>query len=213
MIAIVDYGVGNLRSVQKALERAGATAVVSGDPAALDAARGVVLPGVGAFGDGMANLRARQLVAPILRQVAQAKPFLGICLGMQLLFDESEEMGLHRGLGLLPGRVVRFAEDDLKVPHVGWNQLRIPPHALGSAGGRLLDGIASGAYAYFVHSYYVAPAGPDDVLATADYGVEFAAVVGRDRVWGAQFHPEKSQEIGLRLLANFVRLVEQEGTR
>jgi glutamine amidotransferase len=210
MIAIVDYGVGNLRSVQKALERAGATALVSSDPADLDAARGVVLPGVGAFGDGMANLRTRQLVAPLLSQVERDKALLGICLGMQLLFDESEEMGRHRGLGVLPGRVVRFAEGDLKVPHVGWNQLRIPPGAGHSAAGQLLAGIASDAYAYFVHSYYVAAADPADVLATTEYGVEFAAVVGRGHVWGAQFHPEKSQETGLRLLANFVRLVEEE---
>jgi glutamine amidotransferase len=205
MIAIVDYGVGNLRSVQKALERVGATAVVTDDPAALDAARGIVLPGVGAFGDGMANLKARRLVAPILRQVEKGKPFLGICLGMQLLFDESEEMGHHRGLGLLPGRVVRFAESDLKVPHIGWNQLRF------TIGGLLAD-IADGAYAYFVHSFYVVPEQPSDVLATTDYGVEFASVVGRGKVWGAQFHPEKSQEVGLRLLANFARLVNEGGT-
>jgi glutamine amidotransferase len=208
VIAIVDYGVGNLRSVQKALERAGATAVVSGDPAALDAAHGVVLPGVGAFGDGMANLRRRQLVVPILRQVTQGKPFLGICLGMQLLFEESEEMGEHRGLGLVPGRVVRFSESSLKVPHVGWNQLHIQPVAA-EGRARILDGIGDGAYAYFVHSYYVAPADPTVIAATTDYGIEFAAVVGQDRVWGAQFHPEKSQETGLRLLANFVRQVEE----
>jgi glutamine amidotransferase len=204
MIAIVDYGVGNLRSVQKALERVGATAVVSADPATLDAAHGIVLPGVGAFGDGMAQLRARHLVEPVLRQVGQGKPFLGICLGMQLLFDESEEMGLHQGLGLLPGRVVRFPEGDLKVPHIGWNELHL-------AGARpemeILSGIAPGAHAYFVHSYYVAPAEPTDVLATTDYGLEFASVVGRGQIFGAQFHPEKSQDVGLRLLENFAGVV------
>jgi glutamine amidotransferase len=201
MIAIVDYGIGNLRSVQKALEQVGATAVVSSDPAVLDAAQGVVLPGVGAFGDGMANLQARRLIEPVVRQVEQGKPLLGICLGMQLLFDESEEMGRHEGLGLLPGRVVRFREGDLKVPHIGWNRLQI--HA-----DRLLEGIADGAYAYFVHSYYAAPEQAGDVLATTEYGVEVASVVGRGSVFGAQFHPEKSQEVGLRLLRNFAHLVD-----
>ncbi|MGD8624786.1 MAG: imidazole glycerol phosphate synthase subunit HisH [Anaerolineae bacterium] len=206
-VVIVDYGVGNLRSVQKALERVGAGATIQSDPAALDPAQGVVLPGVGAFGDGMAQLRARGLVEPLLRQVGQGKPLLGICLGMQLLFEESEEMGRHPGLGLLPGRVVRFPENDLKVPHVGWNRLRF-------AGHPLLAGIPPGAYAYFVHSYYARPQAPGDVLATTDYGLAFASVVGRGRVWGAQFHPEKSQEVGLRLLANFCRLVggEEVGT-
>ena len=205
MITIVDYGVGNLRSVQKALERVGATAVVSDDPDALEAARGVVLPGVGAFGDGMANLRARGLVEPVLRQVEQGKPLLGICLGMQLLFEESEEMGHHRGLGLLSGRVVRFPEGELKVPHIGWNQLRIRR-------GPVLDGVADGAYAYFVHSYYPVPEEAGDVQATTEYGFAFASVVGRGDIWGAQFHPEKSQEVGLRLLANFARRVG-EGVR
>jgi glutamine amidotransferase len=137
--------------------------------------------------------------------VEQEKPLLGICLGMQLLFDESEEMGRHSGLGLLPGRVVRFPEGELKVPHIGWNQLR-------HAGGALLEGVAPGAYAYFVHSYYAAPQEPGDVLAWTDYGAEFASVVGRDRVWGAQFHPEKSQEVGLRLLQNFWQLVSREAS-
>jgi glutamine amidotransferase len=160
----------------------------------------VVLPGVGAFGDGMAHLRARELVQPVLRQVEAGKPLLGICLGMQLLFEESEEMGQHTGLGLLPGRVVRFPEGDLKVPHIGWNQLQVRDDPL-------LAGIGDGSYAYFVHSYYVAPAQGQDVLATTEYGIQFAAVVGRARVWGAQFHPEKSQEVGLRLLQNFTQLV------
>lgn len=205
MIAIVDYGVGNLRSVQKALERVGASAVVTSDPAVLDASQGIVLPGVGAFGDAMANLRARRLRAPVSHQAQQGKPLLGICLGMQLLFEESEEMGHYQGLGLLPGQVVRFPEGELKVPHIGWNQLR-------TMEGALLQGIPTGAYAYFVHSYYVAPVEPVDVLATTRYGIEFAAVVGRGTIWGAQFHPEKSQEVGLRLLQNYARLVG-EGAR
>jgi glutamine amidotransferase len=204
MLVIVDYGIGNLRSVQKALERVGATALVTSDPAALDAADGVVLPGVGAFGDGMAHLRRRGLVEPVLRQVDSSKPLLGICLGMQLLFDESEEMGRHQGLGLLPGRVLRFPEGDLKVPHIGWNQLQQASRRPGMA---LLEGIAEGAHAYFVHSYYVAPEEPGDILATTNYGLDFASVVGRGRIFGAQFHPEKSQDVGLRLLENFARLV------
>jgi glutamine amidotransferase len=212
-IVIVDYGVGNLRSVQKALEHVGAPAVISADPAATDPANadapaGVVLPGVGAFGDGMAELRRRGLVEPLRRWAAAGQPLLGICLGMQLLFDSSEEMGDHQGLGLLPGRVLRFPPGDLKVPHVGWNRLRpVKPSPEGQH--PLLAGIDGGAYAYFVHSYYVEPAEPGDVLATTDYGLEFASIVGRGQVWGAQFHPEKSQEVGLRLLSNFWQLAHE----
>jgi glutamine amidotransferase len=206
MIAIVDCGIGNLRSVQKAFERVGTKAVVTSDPAVLDAARGVVLPGVGAFGDGMASLETQHLIESVLRQVQRGKPLLGICLGMQLLFEESEEMGRHQGLGLLPGRVVRFPEGDLKVPHIGWNQLRIREH-------RILAGIEDGMYAYFVHSYYPVPEEERDVLATTEYGIQFASVVSRGMVFGAQFHPEKSQEVGLRLLGNFARLVDEEDGR
>jgi glutamine amidotransferase len=210
MIIIVDYGVGNLRSVQKALQHVGAPATISSDAAVLEAvarepSSAIVLPGVGAFGDGLRELHRRALVEPLLRLARRGTPLLGICLGMQLLFERSEEMGDHHGLGLLPGQVLRFPPGALKVPHVGWNQLHLRRHPL-------LTGIPEGAYAYFVHSYYAAPAEPDDVLATSNYGLEFAAVVGRDRVWGAQFHPEKSQEVGLQLLANFWHLV-QAGAR
>ncbi len=206
MILIVDYGVGNLRSVQKALEHVGAPATISADAATMEAtardpSSAIVLPGVGAFGDGMRELQRRGLVDPLLRLARSGKPLLGICLGMQLLFERSEEMGEHKGLGLLPGQVLRFPPGPLKVPHVGWNQLHPRQHPL-------LAGIADGAHTYFVHSYYAAPAEPGDVLATTDYGLEFAAVVGRDQVWGAQFHPEKSQEVGLQLLANFWHLVQ-----
>jgi glutamine amidotransferase len=193
---------GNLRSVQKAIEKIGASAGVTSDPAVLDNARGIILPGVGAFGDAMDTLQARGLVEPVLRQVEAAKPLLGICLGMQLLFDESEEMGRHKGLGLLPGQVLRFPEGELKVPHIGWNQLE-------KVHGSLLEGVNEGAFAYFVHSYYVEPSEADDVLATTEYGLTFASVVGRDRIWGAQFHPEKSQDVGMQLLTNYARLVAE----
>jgi glutamine amidotransferase len=211
MIVILDYGAGNLRSVQKGLERVGAAAVVSADPEVLDAASGLVLPGVGAFGDAMDNLRARRLVQPILRHVSLGRHLLGICLGMQLLFDESNEMGHHRGLGLLPGCVRRFPEGVHRVPHIGWNRLYlVGDRGTGRPGG-LLAGIGNGSYAYFVHSYYALPEEPSDVLATTDYGIEFASVVGRGPVGGAQFHPEKSQEVGLRILENFAQLADEGG--
>jgi glutamine amidotransferase len=205
-IAVVDYGVGNLRNVYKALESAGAPARVLTEPAGLDGAAGIVLPGVGAFGDAAANFRQSGFEEPLQRAVAQEIPLLGICVGMQLLFDESEEMGRHRGLGLIPGRVVRFAGDmrgpdgrPLKVPAIGWNQLEeVKP------GDPLLAGVPNGAYAYFVHSYYCAPQTPECVLAATTYGVAYASVVRRGRVWGIQCHPEKSQDVGLRILRNFV---------
>jgi imidazole glycerol-phosphate synthase subunit HisH len=200
MIAIIDYGVGNLRSVEKAFQHVGADALVTADPEVVRGAAGVVLPGVGAFGDGIEQLAARGFVPVVKEIAAQGRPLLGICLGMQFLFGESEEMGQYVGLGLLPGRVVRF-HGELKVPHIGWNQvcaLRPSP---------LLAGLPAEPYAYFVHSYYVEPADPDDVLATTDYGGPYASVVGRGHIFGLQFHPEKSQEVGLRMLRNFADLV------
>jgi len=211
-IAIIDYGMGNLRNVQKAFEHMGIEACISSVPTDLDRADGWVLPGVGAFGDAMDNLHAAGLVEPIRRGVAQGKPLLGICLGLQLLFEESNEMGQHRGLGVLSGRVIRFedgiehAGQTLKVPHVGWNQFHITEEGASSA---LLEGVSNGSYAYFVHSYYVVPADPSAVLASTDYGIDFASVVGRGNVFGAQPHPEKSQEVGLKLLQNFARIVAQ----
>lgn len=200
-ILIIDYGMGNLRNVQKALEFVGATAHISSQADDIGQAAGLVLPGVGAFGDAMDNLRAAGLIGPILQAVSENKPLLGICLGMQLLFDQSDEMGLHRGLGLIAGQVTRFAQG-LKVPHIGWNQLQLV-----RPDDPLLQGIPDLGFAYFVHSYYVAPADTSCVLATTHYGLDFASVVGRGRVWGAQFHPEKSQDVGLRLLSNFAALV------
>jgi glutamine amidotransferase len=201
-IAIVDYGMGNLRSVAKAFERLGAAAEVTRDPERIASAPGVVLPGVGAFGACMANLTSLGLVQPVKQAIGAGRPFLGICLGMQLLFDESEEFGPVAGLGVLRGRVVRFAADAArKIPHMGWNSLRIVRRA------PTLAGIEDDAYVYFVHSYYPVPADPGVVATTTAYGPEFASSVARDNVFACQFHPEKSQQVGLRLLDNFVRVV------
>jgi imidazole glycerol-phosphate synthase subunit HisH len=200
--AIVDYGMGNLRSVQKAFERLGHAAEVTGDAERIARAPGVVLPGVGAFAACMTNLAAAGLVEPVKQVIRAGRPFLGICLGMQLLFDESEEFGPVAGLGILPGRVVRFAADpERKVPHMGWNSLRVVRRA------PELAGIDDGAYVYFVHSYYPVPRDADVVATTTPYGEEFASSVVRDNVFACQFHPEKSQRIGLRLLDNFVGVV------
>ena len=206
MIAIIDYGMGNLRSVQKALERVGAEALLTEDPACIAHSPAIVLPGVGAFGDAIETLRHTGLDEAIREAIEEGRPFLGICLGMQLLFEESEEMGQHKGLGVFGGRVVRF-DTALKVPHIGWNQIHIRRET------PLLAGIAEGSYAYFVHSYYVQPAEPEIVLATTDYGVDYASIVGRDNIFGIQFHPEKSQEVGLKILENFMRLYSKEGNQ
>jgi glutamine amidotransferase len=203
-LVIIDYGMGNLRNVQKAFEHIGISAAVSAQARELRSADGLVLPGVGAFGDAMHNLHAAGLADLIRERTAAGVPLLGICLGLQLLFEESEEMGLHEGLGVLPGRVVRFA-GELKVPHIGWNQLDLTPRG---AAHPLLRGIPDHSYAYFVHSYYVVPAQADRILTTTAYGIDFASMAALDRVFGAQFHPEKSQEVGLRLLRNFAGIVE-----
>jgi glutamine amidotransferase len=202
MIAIVDYGMGNLRSVQKAFEHCGIDAVVSRDPAAIESAKGVVLPGVGAFSACMANLKRFGLIEPIRDVVRQAKPFLGVCLGFQLLFSESEEFGSEKGLDLFPGRVVGFrGNDELKVPHMGWNQIEKKKPS------PFLEGIATGDYVYFVHSFYVVPEDPSLIATTTQYGDSFASSIATDHLFACQFHPEKSQELGLRILANFGRFV------
>ena len=198
MIALVDYGIGNLRSVEKALGAVGADVRLTVDPAQILAADKVVLPGVGAFGDGMTGLQARGLIGALETIVTRGSPLLGICLGMQLLFENSDELGDFTGLGFLPGRVRRFASSELKVPQTGWNQL------LPERENLLLKGIAPGSYAYFNHSYYCDPADKDDVLALTSYGIHYASVVGRGQLYGVQFHPEKSQAIGLQILYNFV---------
>jgi len=198
VIAIIDYGMGNLHSVSKAVERLGCEMVVTADPAVIMAADGAILPGVGAFGDAMQNLRETGLDTVVRDYATSGKPLLGICLGMQLLFDESEEHGSHEGLKLLPGKVVRF-RGDYKVPHMGWNKLQFTQQS------PLLKGLEED-YVYFVHSYHVKPEQAGDLVAATDYYQPVTAIVGRDNVYGMQFHPEKSGELGMRLLANFVAL-------
>ena len=200
MIAIIDYGMGNLRSVQKAFETMGYRAVVTRDRHRIADASHLVLPGVGAFPDCMRNLEQFDLVGPLLDGIDQGKPFLGICLGLQLLFTESEEFGPHKGLDLIKGRVVRFPEMGLKVPHMGWNQLRW------QKSNSLLEGLSQEVYFYFVHSYYVVPEDPGVIATRTDYGIEFASSVAHDHIFACQFHPEKSQEVGLKILKNFGKL-------
>lgn len=199
-IVIVDYGSGNLRSVQKGFERAGYAAVVTSDPKAVSDASHLVVPGVGAFPECMKNLEALHLLKPITESIRAGKPYLGICLGLQILFTEGMEFGSHPGLDLVPGQVVRFPEGDLKVPHMGWNQLRIEKKS------PVLEGIPDGAYFYFVHSYYGAPKKNNWVATTTDYGVRFPSAIAHENVFACQFHPEKSQRMGLQILANFAKL-------
>lgn len=202
MIGVIDYGMGNLYSLGKALERLGYSFEFVSARDRLEAYDGLILPGVGAFGDAMENIRKLGLDKAIHAYVASGKPILGICLGMQLLFSRSEEHGEHQGLGLLPGEVVRF-QGDYKVPHMGWNQL-----ALRNEGNLLLDGVANGDYVYFVHSYHVKVGESDDLLATTNYFQSVTAIVGRQNVYGMQFHPEKSGVTGMRLLQNFAKQCE-----
>jgi glutamine amidotransferase len=201
MLAIIDYQMGNLRSVQKGFEKVGHAATITSDPAVLAEADKIVLPGVGAFGDAMAELRRRDLVGPIREAIDAGKPFLGICLGLQLLFDVGHENGRHEGLGVLRGECVRFnLPHELKVPHMGWNELifrRRPP---------VLAGLAEGTHVYFVHSYYVAPADKSVVATETDYGGRFCSMIWWENIFATQFHPEKSQADGLAILKNFAEL-------
>ena len=201
MIAIIDYEMGNLRSVQKGFEKVGHSAIVTSDAAQIRSASRVVLPGVGAFEDAMDALKRRDLIEPILEQIQSGKPFLGICLGLQLLFEKGFEGGEHEGLGLLAGTVNRFVlPESYKVPHMGWNQIKIRQSA------PILETIADGGYFYFVHSYFVAPSDDSCVALETDYGVDFCSMIWRDNLYATQFHPEKSQELGLRILKNFAEL-------
>ncbi len=200
MIAIIDYDMGNLHSVSKAVERLGFSAVITSDEQEIMAAEGAILPGVGAFGDAMDRLNESGLKDTVIQFAASGKPLLGICLGMQLLFTRSEEYGNHEGLGLLPGEVVRF-QGDFKIPHMGWNQLSF------KQASPLLEDLAEG-FVYFVHSFHVKPEQSSDLLAATDYYGPVTAIVGRDQVYGMQFHPEKSGQVGMQLLNNFLKLTQ-----
>ncbi|SCW69063.1 glutamine amidotransferase [Paenibacillus tianmuensis] len=198
MIAIIDYGMGNLHSVASAVERLGYRGVIVSDEQELLQAEGAILPGVGAFGDAMDHLRESKLDAAVKRYADSGKPLLGICLGLQLLFSRSEEHGLHEGLNLLPGDVVRF-RGDYKVPHMGWNKLEF------RQASPLFEEVEEG-HVYFVHSFHVKPEQPGDLLAVTDYYQQVTAIVGRNNVFGMQFHPEKSGSVGMKLLGNFLAL-------
>ncbi len=201
MIAIIDYGMGNLRSVQKGFEKVGHEATITSDPATIDSAARVVLPGVGAFEDAMRELSERKLIDVVRAAAASGRPFLGICLGLQLLFDVSYEGGHHQGLGILAGEVVRFApRDGFKVPHMGWNQLELRGEA------PIFAGLSESPYMYFVHSYYVVPYDRKVIAAETQYPGPFTAAVWRENIFATQFHPEKSQREGLQILRNFAAL-------
>lgn len=201
MIAIIDYGMGNIHSVHKAMQRFGAEVCVTSKLDDIRKADKLVLPGVGAFDDAMEELNKTGLAQVIKEEVKAGKPLLGICLGMQLMFEESEEAKKTKGLGILKGRVKRFSpKEGLKVPHMGWNQLKVNPDC------PLLKSIKDSTYVYFCHSYYPTPSEKAVVAATTDYGGDFASAVRKDNVYGAQFHPEKSQRAGLQMIENFVKL-------
>jgi glutamine amidotransferase len=203
MIAIVDYGMGNIRSVEKAFIKIGADVRITSDPKVIADAKGVVLPGVGAFKDCMRNLDNLRLLDSIKKEIGKGKPYLGICLGLQILFSESEEFGFCRGMDVFRGKVVKFTFDGLKIPHMGWNTARLlrkPP---------VFDGIQDNSYFYFVHSYYVVPEDEGIVASRTDYGVDFVSMVWKDNIFATQFHPEKSQELGLKILKGFDEFVRR----
>jgi glutamine amidotransferase len=206
MLAVVDYDMGNLRSVQKAFEKVGHSAVVTRDPKTIRDSGHVVLPGVGAFPDAMKNLERFGLIDPVVKGIEQGKPFLGLCLGLQLLFTEGEEFGIHRGLDVVKGRVVRFktpnsgAKEKLSIPHMGWNTVRMKTPS------PLFKDSPNDSYFYFVHSYYVVPEDEGCISATTEYGIEFASSIWKDNIVACQFHPEKSQKQGLNLLKRFIEM-------
>ncbi|RMD51848.1 MAG: imidazole glycerol phosphate synthase subunit HisH [Nitrospirae bacterium] len=193
---------GNLRSVEKGCKKVGLNVIVTNSPEDVEAADAIILPGVGAFRDCMEELRRLNLVETIINSIKHGKPYLGICLGLQILFKESEEFGLYRGLGIIEGRVIRFPHNELKVPHMGWNSIKIVRR------NQLLEGIEDGSYFYFVHSYYVKPENEDVVSTTTEYGITFTSMIHRDNIFAVQFHPEKSQTLGLKMLYNYGKYVE-----
>lgn len=198
MIAVIDYGLGNLKSVSKALEKAGAGVEVTSLADKIKSADAIVLPGVGAFYAGIDNLKKLKLDSVIIEAIKKGTPFLGICLGLQLLFTESQEHGMHKGLNIIEGKVIRF-KDNVKIPHMGWNQVKQQ--------GKFFEGIADNSYFYFDHSYYVAPKDKKTIIGTTIYGKEFVCAINKDNVWGVQFHPEKSSTLGIKILENFIKNV------
>ncbi|WP_457570087.1 imidazole glycerol phosphate synthase subunit HisH [Desulfurobacterium sp.] len=202
MIAVIDYGMGNLRSVSKAVEYVGGDVIVTDDKEKIKDAEAIILPGVGAFKDAVKNLRERDLWETVITEVEKGKPFLGICLGLHLLFEKGYEFGEEDGLGIIKGKVVRFElPHDYKIPHMGWNQVSIKKNS------PFLKEIKEGEFFYFVHSYYVKPEDKSVILTTTDYGIEFVSSIEKDNVIATQFHPEKSQKAGLKLLSNFLEMV------
>ncbi|MBF0328134.1 MAG: imidazole glycerol phosphate synthase subunit HisH [Nitrospirae bacterium] len=206
MIAIVDYGMGNIRSVEKGFLKIGADAQITSDPKTIEGSAGIVLPGVGAFRDCMANLGKLELIDTLIKEIQKGKPFFGICLGLQLLFSESEEFGKCMGMDIFKGKVIRFDFKDsqkLKIPHMGWNTVRFvnrPP---------IFEGIPDNSYFYFVHSYHVVPEDKSIIAGVTNYGMDFVPMVWKDNVFATQFHPEKSQELGLKILKNFSSFVDK----
>lgn len=203
MIALVDYGMGNIRSVSKAIEAVGGEITITQNPEEIKKSKAIVLPGVGAFRDCMANLNELGLLNLVKEEILKGKPYLGICLGLQILFAESEEFGICKGLNILNGRVIRFSlPKEYKIPHMGWNRVKLMKKS------KLLSDIPDGSYFYFVHSYYVTPEEKGVVAGVTDYGVEFTSMVIYENIFATQFHPEKSQKMGLKLLKNFIQLTK-----
>lgn len=205
-IAVIDYNMGNLRSVSKALEVVGADTVVTSNPRTVTSLDAAVFPGVGAFCHAIDYLQQKKLDSAIEKVISTRKPFLGLCLGFQLLFDYSQEDGIHKGLGIVPGYVKRFNSGRLKVPHMGWNSVK---YRRNSNTAKMFKGVPNKSYFYFVHSYYGVPKGSDFVASSTDYGIEFCSSVIKDNIWAFQFHPEKSSTLGLKILKNFVSEVKK----
>ncbi len=199
-LAIINYKMGNLKSISSGLKKVGATVEITDERKPIIEADGIVIPGVGAFGDAMKNLA--DLKPQIIEQVVAGKPFLGVCLGFQLIFDESEEFGLHEGIGLLKGRVIKLPET-VVTPHMGWNQIQVK-----QSENPIMEDVPDRSYVYFVHSFYPVPTNPKVIVATTDYGIKFPSLVGRDNIFAMQFHPEKSSAVGLKMLSNFLKFIK-----